>query len=111
MPGRRTDAPAHGSVPRRVVASVWLAVALGPLNSSMIAVALVSIQRDFGVSLAAVTALISSIYVGSVVAYSTMGRLVDLVGPRRVFCAGLTIVAVVGVLAPLAPSLGALVAA
>ena len=93
-------------MPRALVVSVWLAVALGPLNSSMIAVALVSIQRDFDVSLTELTILISSFYVGSVVAYATMGRLADLAGARRVFCAGLVIVGVVGVLAPWAPSLG-----
>src|SRR5688572_24055494 len=60
MEARGTDRPAAGSVPGGVVASVWLAVALGPLNSSMIAVALVSLQRDFGVSSAAVTPLISA---------------------------------------------------
>jgi MFS family permease len=111
MVAHRTDPPALGSVPRTLVVSVWLAVALGPLNSSMIAVALVSLQRDFGVSLAAVTPLISSFYVGSVVAYAMMGRLADLVGPRRVFCVGLAIVGLVGLVAPLAPSLGWLTAA
>jgi MFS family permease len=40
-----------------------------------------------------------------------MGRLADVVGARGVFCAGLAIIAVVGLLAPLAPSLAWLVAA
>ena len=44
-----------------MVASVSLGTLLNPLNSSMIAVALVNLSADFGVSLATVTWLVGTV--------------------------------------------------
>jgi len=93
----------------RPVAAIGAGTLLNPLNSSMIAVALVSLRRDFGVSAAAATWLISGFYLAGAIGYSLMGRLADMFGPRRVLVAGLALVTLTGAVAPLAPSFGWLV--
>ena len=58
---------------------------LNPLNSSMIAVALLGLSMDFRVSTGTPTWLTSGFYLGGAVGMPLMGRLADLVGPRRLF--------------------------
>jgi|SRR5215212_473125 len=106
---RAPDAPAP--VPPRVMAAILFGTVLNPINSSMIAVALVSIQDDFDVSVVSLSWLISSFYLVAAVGQSVLGRLADQLGPRRVQCAGFALIAVAGVLGPLAPSFGWLIAA
>lgn len=84
---------------------------LNPVNSSIIAVALVSIGRAFGVGPAAVTWLVSALYVATAIGQPAMGKLADQIGPRRVYLAGLALVAAGGLVGWRAPSLGVLIAA
>lgn len=98
-------------VPRRVMAAILLGTVLNPINSSMIAVALVRIRDDFDVSVVSLSWLISSFYLVAAVGQSVLGRLADQFGPRRVQCAGFVLIVVAGVLGPLAPSYGWLIAA
>ncbi len=100
-----------GVVPKRVVFAIVLGTLLNPLNSSMIAVALVTLHHDFGVGLGTSTWLISGFYLAGAVGQPLMGRLADLLGARRVFLSGLTVAALVALAAPLSPSFGWLVAA
>src|SRR2546422_10286970 len=60
---------------RRLVGAVLAGTLLNPLNSSMIAVALVLIQADFRVSVATVSWLLSSFALAAAVAQPVMGRL------------------------------------
>jgi MFS family permease len=83
---------------------------LNPLNSSMIAVALVPIQTAFRVGVGDATWLISAFYLAGAVGQPLMGRLGDQFGPRRVFVAGLVLAGLTGAAAPFAPSIGWLVA-
>jgi MFS family permease len=98
-------------VPRRVVFAIVLGTLLNPLNSSMIAVALVTLHHDFGVDLGTSTWLISGFYLAGAVGQPLMGRLADLLGARRVFLSGLTVAGLVAIAAPFSPSFGWLVAA
>ena len=84
---------------------------LNPVNSSIIAVALVSIGHAFGVGASATTWLVSALYLATAIGQPTMGRLADLVGPRRVYLAGTAAVAAGGLLGYLGWSLGSLIAA
>ena len=84
---------------------------LNPLNSSMIAVALVGIEHDFGSGVASATWLISAFYIAGAVGQPLMGKLADRFGPRRVFVIGLVVVCAVALLSPFAPDLGVLIAA
>ncbi|QBD76442.1 MFS transporter [Ktedonosporobacter rubrisoli] len=97
--------------------SVWqivlilLGVLLNGLNSSMIAVALVPIGEYYHVSTWATAWLVSGLYLATSVAQPIMGRLADLLGAKRIFCAGLVVVAIAGLGANVAPQIGWLVAA
>jgi len=53
--------------------------------------------------------LIGGLYITSAIAQPTMGRLADRLGARRVFLAGLYLVALAGVAGTFAPSLRALI--
>ncbi|TLM84070.1 MFS transporter [Pseudarthrobacter sp. NamE5] len=86
------------------LAGLSLGSALNPLNSSMIAVALVVLRADFGLDVAAVTWVVTSFYLASAAGQPVMGRLADRFGPRRMFMLGMALVAVTCALAPLAPN-------
>ncbi|MFT8317746.1 MAG: MFS transporter [Sporolactobacillus sp.] len=77
---------------------------LNPLNSSMIALALHSIQRDYGLSFATVSWLVSGFYLVSAVGQPVTGKVGDLIGRRKLFIAGLLIAAVASFFAPMAPA-------
>jgi predicted MFS family arabinose efflux permease len=94
-----------GRVPARVVAALMLGTTLNPLNSSMIALALVNVGHAFDVSVAAAGSLVIVFYAVGAVAQPFMGRLVDRFGPRRMFLIGLVAAGVVSALASLAPTL------
>ncbi len=89
---------------------IVLGTTLNPLNSSMVAVALVTFHNDFHVALGTTTWLVSAFYLTGAVAQPLMGRLADLLGARRIFLSGLGLAAAVSLLAPLSPSFGWLVA-
>jgi MFS family permease len=97
-------------LPAKYASSVGLGTLLQPLNSSMIAVALVAIGADFHAG-TETQWLVSGLYLATAVSAPTAGRLADLLGARRVFLAGLALVAAVSALAPLAPSLTWLIVA
>ena len=86
------------------VAGLSLGTALNPLNSSMIAVALVVLRADFELDVATVTWVITSVYLTSAAGQPLMGRLADRFGPRRLFLFGMALVGVTCALAPLAPN-------
>ncbi len=94
----------------RLLGTIGLGTLLNPLNSSMIAVALIDIRLTFDVGFASASWLIASYYLASAVGQPLLGRLGDLIGRRRVFLVGLAVVAVASSAAPFAPSFAALVA-
>jgi MFS family permease len=77
---------------------LFLGSALNPVNSSVIATALVSIAAAMHVSVGRTSILISSLYLTSAIAQPTAGRLAEEFGPRRVFLTSHTpLIAVIGV--------------
>ncbi|GAA1995481.1 MFS transporter [Nocardiopsis rhodophaea] len=103
------DVPGTTRIPLLVLLPIVLGTLLNALNSSMIAVALLDIQRAFDAG-PAVIWLVSGLYLATAVAQPTMGRLADTLGARPVFCVGLVLVLVAAVAAPFAPGLGWLIA-
>ncbi|MFC5745316.1 MFS transporter [Actinomadura rugatobispora] len=84
---------------------------LNPVNSSMIATALVPIGGDLGISPGRTAVLVSVLYLVCAVAQPTLGRIGEVFGARRVFLIGSALVAVFGVVGALGTSLGMLVLA
>lgn len=110
-PGGRVDRAVAVSFGARFVIATSAGSVLNPINSSIIAVALVSIGRDFAAGASATTWLVSALYLATAIGQPAMGRLADQLGPRRVYLAGLALVAVGGVVGWLGHSLGILIAA
>ncbi|GEB77940.1 putative MFS-type transporter YwoD [Sporolactobacillus inulinus] len=77
---------------------------LNPLNSSMIALALHSIQDDYQLSFAMVSWLISGFYLVSAVGQPVAGKMGDLIGRKKLFLTGLVIAACASLAAPIAPA-------
>lgn len=92
------------------MAALSLGTLLNPLNSSMIAVALVPFQRDFQVSVTTVTWVVTSFYLASAAGQPLMGRLADRFGPRRLFLFGMLVVALACAATPFAGSFAAVCA-
>lgn len=107
----RTAGPSPAGFDRRLLLPMVLGSVLNPVNSSMIAVALVPIGVAFGAPPAETVWLVSALYLATAVGQPVIGRLVDMYGPRRLYLAGTALVGVAGLLGALAPSLGVLIAA
>jgi EmrB/QacA subfamily drug resistance transporter len=91
MARRGLDTTGAGAGPdiRLVLVIASLGAVLAPLNSTMIAVALPEIRRDYGLSHAAAGWLISAYLIAMAVTQPLGGRLGDQLGRVRVFRAGL----------------------
>jgi MFS family permease len=73
----------EGAVPAMTVVGIALASALVPLNSTMIAVALPDLARDFDIPLRQASVLITLYLAAMLVGQPLAGRAADAVGPRR----------------------------
>ncbi|AZQ70366.1 MFS transporter [Streptomyces luteoverticillatus] len=94
----------------RFVVPIVIGSMLNPVNSTMISTALVPIGRALGTGAAGTAWLVSGLYAASAVAQPAMGKVADRYGPRRVYAAGLVLVALAGLVALRADSLGELIA-
>jgi len=70
-------------VPAATIAGIALASALVPLNSTMIAVALPDIARDFDISTGRASVLVTVYLVAMLVGQPVAGRVCDVLGARR----------------------------
>ncbi|MGW0998737.1 MFS transporter [Streptomyces sp. NPDC002523] len=95
----------------RLVPSMVLGSILNPINSTVIAVALVPIGTAFGAPPSETAWLVSSLYLATALGQPIVGRLIDIFGPRRLFLISTTLVGVAGLVGTLAPGLGVLIAA
>ena len=93
----------------RFVAPLFVGGMLNPINSTMIAVALIPIGHSYRVGLASTAWLVAALYLACAIAQPLMGQLADRLGARRVELAGLALVGMAGPAGALAPSLGMLV--
>lgn len=109
VPAQRTQDTPESGFRARLTAPLLLGSVLNPLNTTMISTALVAIGHDFGIGSADTAWLISVLYLASAVAQPVLGKLADMLGPRRVFLAGLVVVCASGVVGTLAPAFGWLV--
>ncbi|CAL9670681.1 Riboflavin transporter RibZ [Streptomyces sp. enrichment culture] len=103
-----TDKPGfdRGLLPPMLLGSV-----LNPINSTIIAVALVPIGRALGAPASQTAWLVSALYLATSLGQPVVGRLIDVFGPRRLFLLSTGLVGVAGVVGALAPNLGVLIGA
>lgn len=95
----------------RFVTPLFVGAALNPVNSSIIATALVPIARAMRVSVGSTTILVSALYLACTVAQPTAGKLAEEFGPRRVFFAGILLVLLGGVVGGIGQNLTMLITA
>ena len=95
----------------RFTAPLYLGVALNPINTTLIATALVPIAHALDVREGSTAALVAGLYLASSVAQPTMGKLAEEFGPRRIFVIGALLVLCGGIVGGLAQSLDALILA
>ncbi len=105
----RPLAPSRAGFDQRLIPPLVLGSLLNPVNSSMLAVALVPIGIAFGAPPAETAYLVSALYLATAIAQPVLGRLVDLYGARRLYLIGTATVGAAGVLAAFAPTLGWLI--
>ncbi|MFE4331599.1 MFS transporter [Streptomyces sp. NPDC056831] len=103
------SAPAGNPFGPRFVAPLYLGASLNPVNSSIIATALVAIAAALHIPVGDTAILISCLYLTSALAQPAAGRLAEEFGPRRVFITGIVLVLVAGIVGSLAHSLAALI--
>jgi MFS family permease len=90
---------------------LYVGAALNPVNSSLIATALVPIALALHVPVGSTTVLISSLYLACAIAQPTAGKLSEVFGPRRVFLAGIALVLLGGLLGGLGQNIAMLIVA
>ncbi|MFD8393007.1 MFS transporter [Streptomyces sp. NPDC059680] len=90
---------------------LYVGASLNPINSSIIATALVPIATELNVAVGATAVLVSSLYLASAVAQPTAGKLAEVLGARRVFLAGIVLVLLGGVIGSLGQNLAMLTVA
>ena len=93
----------------RFVTPSFFGSALNPINSAVIATAMVAIAAAMHVPVGKTSVVISSLYLACAIAQPTAGRLAEEFGPRRVFLLGIVLVLAGGVLGAVASNLAMLV--
>ena len=89
----------------RFTTPLFFGSALNPVNSSLIATALVPIARGVHVSIGQVAVLVTSLYLATTIAQPTAGKAAEVFGPRRIFLAGIVLVFLGGLVGGFAPNL------
>lgn len=89
----------------RFTTPLFIGSALNPINSSLIATALLPIAHGLGVRVGQTSALVTALYLATAVAQPTAGKAAEVLGPRRIFLAGTVLVALGGLVGGLAQNL------
>ncbi|BDM74613.1 MFS transporter (plasmid) [Streptomyces nigrescens] len=89
----------------RFATPLFIGSALNPINSSLVATALVPIADGLGVSIGQTAALVTALYLASAIAQPTAGKAAEVLGPRRVFLTGIGLVIVGGLVGGFAQDL------
>jgi MFS family permease len=104
-PGGPENDPGTKPFSWRFTTPLFIGSALNPINSSLIATALVPIAAGVHVSVGQTAALVTALYLASAIAQPTAGKVAEVFGPRRVFLAGILLVFLGGVIGGVAQDL------
>ena len=102
---------ATGAFNWRFVTPMLLGSTLNPVNSSLIATALVPIAAAMHISVGRTAVLVSALYLTSAIAQPTAGKLAEEFGPRRVFLTGILVVLAGGLVGGFASDMAMLIIA
>ncbi|NNM53281.1 MAG: MFS transporter [Spirochaetales bacterium] len=97
--------------PWKFVLPLYLGSTLNPINSSLIATALVPIAADLHVSVGSTAALVAAVYLASAIGQPVAGKLSEVFGPRRIFAIGIIFILLAGLIGGLGHSFAAIVLA
>lgn len=106
-----TGARGGAQLTRPASAALLLGAVLNPINSSLIAVALIPIGLAFGVGPGVTAWLVTSLYLTTAIGQPVAGYLIDRFGARPLFMAGTVLVGIGGLLGAIAPDIPTLIAA
>src|ERR1700733_9356246 len=105
LSGPASGTPGESPFSWRFTTPLFIGSALNPVNSSLIATALLPIAHGLGVPLGQTAALVTALYLASAIAQPTAGKAAEVFGPRRVFLAGIILVAIGGLVGGFAQDL------
>jgi MFS family permease len=111
LPARRPIEGNATTFDKRFVAPLYVGTAMNPVNTSLIATALVAIAQATHVPLGRTALLVAVLYLASAIAQPTAGKLAEELGPRRVFVGGALLVLAGGLVGGLAQSFETLLVA
>jgi MFS family permease len=80
--------------PWQFTTPLFIGSALNPVNSSLIATALLPIAHGIGVPIGQTAALVTALYLATAIAQPTAGKAAEVLGPRRVFVTGIILVGI-----------------
>jgi len=89
----------------RFTTPLFVGSALNPINSSLLATALVPIAHGIGIPIGQTATLVTALYLATAIAQPTAGKAAEVFGPRRVFIAGIGMVAAGGLIGGVAQDL------
>jgi MFS family permease len=89
----------------RFTTPLFIGSALNPVNSSLIATALLPIAHGIGVPIGQTAALVTALYLATAIAQPTAGKAAEVFGPRRVFLVGIVLVGIGGLVGGFAQDL------
>ncbi|WP_299290742.1 MFS transporter [uncultured Mucilaginibacter sp.] len=95
--------------PYRFMLPLVLGTMMNPLNSTMLATALITLCNSFKISVGSGAVLIVSLYVTSTIAQPLMGRLADIYSAKKINTAGFILVLIAALIGMFAPSFGWLI--
>ncbi|WP_170140817.1 MFS transporter [Oceanobacillus arenosus] len=93
-----------------IILAIALGVILNPLNTTMITVALPSIQKEFQLNTTDISWLIASYFIISAIFTPLIGKLSDTYGRKNIYLIGMALVVISSILAPLSPNMPVLLA-
>jgi len=105
LSGPASGTPGESPFSWKFTTPLFIGSALNPVNSSLIATALLPIAHGLGVPLGQTAALVTALYLASAIAQPTAGKAAEVFGPRRVFIAGIIGVAIGGLVGGFAQDL------
>ncbi|MGC5248827.1 MFS transporter [Gordonia sp. DT219] len=82
----------------RFTTPLFIGSALNPINSSLLATALVPIAHGIGVPVGQTATLVAALYLASAIGQPTAGKAAEVFGPRRIFLGGIMLVGIGGII-------------